>query len=240
MKKQIIFILLFIALTGAAFYLFIEKNTVVTNNEKPGVAFDVMTPSTSLNFVSSTQKTNSTPALEPKKGVQKQQPVILKSKPEPEQTPVVSEPKAEPIVPSPVNTNISVSANDVLFFTNKAREANGGLVSLKSNSILNAIAAKRVDDMFTYQYFSHSSPSNMDMINLAKNEGYNYSAIGENIIMGDFDSSMEVVNTWMGSAGHRANILSTQYDEIGVAIKKGLYNGREQWIGVQIFGRQLN
>ncbi len=235
-KYRIIITLLLIALISGFFYLFFLKNKVVLNTFQPTNNFGVMVQTTSTSFVSSTKKITSTPVIEPKKTVQKPKPVIPKTKPKP--APVVSEP--EPVAPPPVNNSTGISANGVLFFTNKAREVNGELSQLKSNSILNLIATKRVDNMFGYQYFSHNSPDNMDMINLAKSEGYVYGALGENIIMGDFDSSAEVVNTWMNSTGHCANILGTQYTEIGIVIKKGLYNGREQWIGVQIFGRQLN
>lgn len=61
--------------------------------------------------------------------------------------------------------------------------------------------------------------------------------LGENIALGDFTSSQMMVNSWMKSPGHRTNILRNDFTETGIAVGKGVFNGREQWIGVQVFGR---
>jgi hypothetical protein len=54
--------------------------------------------------------------------------------------------------------------------------------------------------------------------------------------MGDFVSSKDVVRAWMESPGHRANILSPTYTEIGIAGGKSVYKGRTIWMVVQSFG----
>ena len=58
--------------------------------------------------------------------------------------------------------------------------------------------------------------------------------------MGNFDSEKELVQAWMNSSGHRANILNSRYTEIGLAVVKGTYKGETTWIGVQEFSLPLS
>jgi hypothetical protein len=59
---------------------------------------------------------------------------------------------------------------------------------------------------------------------------------GENLILGNFENEAELVQDWMNSPGHRANILNAGYTEIGVSVIKGEYKGESVWIAVQEFG----
>ncbi len=231
-------ILLYMSFLSLFLSIFFAKNQAISHAFPLRDTAPMVSRVTSANFISSTPKIARRPMVLKKKAIQKFKPAV------PKPTPIIISPvSVTPVVVTPtVSTTASpaVSSDGILFFTNQARQDNGGLAPLQTNSILNSMAAKRVDDMFAYQYFSHTSPDNIDMINLAKTDGYNYSAIGENIIRGDFDSAVAMVNAWMNSPGHRANILNTKYTEIGIAVKKGMYEGRMQWIGVQIFGHQMN
>jgi uncharacterized protein YkwD len=130
----------------------------------------------------------------------------------------------------------NVNNSDIVYWTNKARKDNGALRALTPNVVLNEMAMKKVNDMFTKQYFEHESPSGVTVSNLAKETGYAYILIGENLALGTFGTSQAIVTAWMQSPGHRANILNGKYIEIGVAAKKGTYDGREVWIAVQHFG----
>ena len=94
--------------------------------------------------------------------------------------------------------------------------------------------------MFLNQYFEHTSPTGVDPGQLVSNNGYKYIVAGENLILGNFGSEKELVQAWMDSPGHRANILNNRYSEIGVAIVKGIYKGETVWIGVQEFGLPLS
>jgi len=60
------------------------------------------------------------------------------------------------------------------------------------------------------------------------------------LALGNFKDDENLVNAWMESEGHRENILSTKYQEIGVAVKKGSFEGRETWLAVQHFGLPLS
>lgn len=124
--------------------------------------------------------------------------------------------------------------------TNIERAQNGGLIALTENSTLNRDAQMKVDDMFAKQYFDHVSPTGVGPSDLAQAVGYAYVTVGENLALGDFAGDTGVVTAWMNSPGHRANILNTNYREIGVAVGKGMYEGHMTWLAVQSFGLPLS
>ena len=66
--------------------------------------------------------------------------------------------------------------------------------------------------------------------------GYEYILIGENLAMGNFKDDASLMGAWEASAGHRANILNIHYTEIGVAVGKGKFEGKDIWMAVQHFG----
>lgn len=132
-----------------------------------------------------------------------------------------------------------LSIAGVLAFTNKERTSRQ-LQALKNDAELNRSAEIKLQDMFTKQYFQHVSPSGVGVSELVREAGYEYIVVGENLALGNFGGDYQVVTAWMNSPGHRANILDTRYQEIGIAVGKGLYNGRMQWIAVQHFGKPLS
>ncbi len=121
--------------------------------------------------------------------------------------------------------------------TNLQRKLNGNLPVLSENSVLDQIAAARLEDLASKQYFAHVSPSGSSALSVAAADGYQYIALGENLALGNFAGDAGVVGAWMGSPGHRANILNVHYTEIGVAAKKTIFDGAEAWLAVQVFGR---
>ena len=70
--------------------------------------------------------------------------------------------------------------------------------------------------------------------------GYSYITIGENLALGNFAGDQALVDAWMASPGHRENILRPQFQEIGVAVLKGTYEGQSTWVAVQEFGTPLS
>lgn len=137
---------------------------------------------------------------------------------------------------STTTPSATLSVTGVIAFTNDARAQNGGLPALTENQTLDQDAQKKVADMFAKQYFEHVSPSGVGPAELATAVGYAYVLVGENLALGNFSSDQDLVTAWMNSPGHRANILNSHYQEIGVAVGKGLYEGRETWLAVQSFG----
>lgn len=144
-------------------------------------------------------------------------------------------------------STVSRSANSsdltlrgVIEYTNIARAQNGALPALTENSALNLDAQMKLNDMFAKQYFEHESPTKVGPADLARAVGYEYIVVGENLALGDFGGDLGVVTAWMNSTGHRANILNTHYQEIGVAVGKGMYKGYETWLAVQSFGMPVS
>lgn len=128
----------------------------------------------------------------------------------------------------------------IIQITNEARKENGELSPLKENLTLNLSADKKLKDMFTNQYFEHISPSGVGVGELSEQCGYDYILIGENLALGNFKDDEAVVDAWMNSPGHRANILNIHYTEIGVAVGQGQFEGKNVWIAVQHFGSPLS
>jgi uncharacterized protein YkwD len=135
-----------------------------------------------------------------------------------------------------VVTNTGISNSDIIILTNNERQK-AGIKTLKENSLLDKIAKERLEDMFNQGYFEHVSPQGISVSDIAKTDGYSYILIGENIALGNFSSSKELVAAWMESTGHKENILNPSFSEIGVYAKAGSYNGAEMIIGVQVFGK---
>lgn len=146
-------------------------------------------------------------------------------------------------LPTPLKSKSRVSPKDamltvegVIADTNASRAASSE-PPLAENATLDDIATLRVDDMFTHQYFAHVSPSGQSAITVASSVGYNHLALGENLAEGMFNGDQGLVDAWMASPGHRANILDTHYTQIGVAVREGMFAGQETWIAVQVFGK---
>jgi len=110
-----------------------------------------------------------------------------------------------------------------------------GLPPLKENALLDRSAQFKAEDMLKNHYFAHQSPLAEGVGDLANKFGYQYLIIGENLAMGNFANDKELVEAWMASPGHRENILGS-YKEIGIGIKKGLFEGKMVWVAVQHFG----
>lgn len=150
----------------------------------------------------------------------------------------VEEPGALRVVDSILNPSAkdSLTKEGVIAYTNKNRKDVAGLPALVENSKLDISAQNKLVDMFTKQYFEHTSPSGVSISNLGEQVGYEYILIGENLAMGNFKNDGALLDAWMASIGHRANILNTHYTEIGVAVGKGKFEGKDTWIAVQHFG----
>ncbi len=127
----------------------------------------------------------------------------------------------------------------VIKWTNIEREKYG-LPPLKENLYLNTSSVIKVEDMFENQYFAHTSPSGEEISDLADIAGYEFILIGENLALGNFKNDEALVEAWMESPGHRENILNSRYQEIGIAVKNDLFEGKSTWIAVQHFGLPIS
>lgn len=104
-----------------------------------------------------------------------------------------------------------------------AERAKYGLSPLTYSEELTRGAREKSADMQKNNYFSHTSPTYGSPFDQMKQMGITYQSAGENIAMG-YSTPEAVVNAWMNSEGHRKNILSANYNEIGVGyVEQGHY-----------------
>lgn len=129
-----------------------------------------------------------------------------------------------------VSAGQSSMTSQVVSLVNSERAAQG-LTALQKDSRLAALAQQKAEDMAKNQYFSHTSPTYGSAFDMLKAAGYSYKTAGENIAMGQ-KSAASVMDGWMHSSGHRANILHTSYEKIGVGYAVSA-DGMPYW--VQIF-----
>lgn len=121
-------------------------------------------------------------------------------------------------------------AEAVLKLVNQERQK-AGVQPLTLSDKLTNIAYTKAKDMADKNYFSHQSPTYGSPFDMLKQFGVSYSYAGENIAAGQ-KTAEEVMDSWMNSSGHKANILNKNYTQLGV----GFYRGGEygtKW--VQLF-----
>jgi uncharacterized protein YkwD len=123
----------------------------------------------------------------------------------------------------------------MLAAVNTARKR-AGLGPLKADSRLDKAAQGHAEDMLKRGYFAHESPSGTTVRERSQAAGYAWRVIGENIAFGQ-TSVDEVMETWINSPGHRKNILTPSFTELGVGLAMGLGpDGTYQVYWVQNFG----
>ncbi|WSI22506.1 CAP domain-containing protein [Streptomyces sp. NBC_01343] len=122
------------------------------------------------------------------------------------------------------------SESAVLALVNKER-ATAGCGPLTTNSKLSAAARAYSDTMARSGVMSHTGPDGSTMTSRVEAAGYAWSRLGENIARGQGDAAA-VMDAWMNSSGHRANILNCAFKEIGIGVHKG--DGGPWW--TQDFG----
>lgn len=118
--------------------------------------------------------------------------------------------------------------------TNAAR-GDEDLPPLVRNSVLDQAAQLKAEDMATRGYFSHKSPEGLTPWHWFREAGYQYAYAGENLAV-HFTDSSTVVDAWLKSPTHRANVMNTDYTEIGIGTAKGNYEGFDTVFVVQLFG----
>lgn len=119
----------------------------------------------------------------------------------------------------PLLTGVKAIEAQVVELVNQKRAANG-LKPLRLNWELARVARYKSMDMRDRNYFSHDSPTYGSPFEMMKAFGIRYSAAAENIAAGQ-RTAQAVMNSWMNSPGHRSNILSASYTEIGVGYASG-------------------
>jgi uncharacterized protein YkwD len=112
-----------------------------------------------------------------------------------------------------------ITAANVLRLMNEYR-ADQGLAPLRDDQVLDLAAGDRMRHMEEESFWSHDSPTGMRPFHWLDQRRYPYRTAGENLAYG-FETARLLVQSWMESRGHRANILSPDYEECGIAIIDG-------------------
>ena len=116
------------------------------------------------------------------------------------------------------DTSVSSYETEVIRLVNEIRTQNG-LGILKEDWELSRVARYKSEDMKNNNNFSHTSPTYGSPFDMMKKFGISYRSAAENIAKGQ-RTPQEVVNAWMNSSGHRANILNKNYTHIGIGYVK--------------------
>ena len=117
--------------------------------------------------------------------------------------------------------NIPTTDSSVLNFEREVvrlvnvERTKAGLKELTYDWELSRVARIKSQDMKDNKYFSHTSPTYGSPFDMMKSFGIRYRSAGENIARGQA-TPQAVVNAWMNSSGHRANILNSSFTHIGV------------------------
>lgn len=127
-----------------------------------------------------------------------------------------------------------------VFAETNSQRATNDLPALTASPTLDRAAQAKLEDMLTQQYFEHIGPDNKGPADWVEGVGYHYLRVGENLALGNFGSDTLLVQAWMDSPGHRANILHTGFSEIGIAVGRGNFEGQSTWLAVQTFALPQN
>lgn len=128
----------------------------------------------------------------------------------------------------------AVVESEVIAHTNVARADTAGAPMLNEHPLLTAAAQAKAADMANKGYFAHVGPDGKEPWVWIVDAGYDYKLAGENLAVRFVDSE-DVVEAWMNSPSHRANIVKAGYTDIGVGVASGLYQGEPATYVVQYF-----
>jgi len=127
----------------------------------------------------------------------------------------------------PTSANVELVRAAILCLHNQIRAQNN-LPLLKDNLKLRKASSGHSSDMVDEGYFDHTSPAGETFVDRILGSGYAKKTdgwtLGENLAWGtgDLSTANGVMNAWMNSAGHKANILKRSYKEIGIGIRLGV------------------
>lgn len=109
------------------------------------------------------------------------------------------------------------------------------VIPLRINSLLSEAAQLKAEDMANRGYFSHDGPNGEKPWTWLDRVGYDYASAGENLAV-DFLDSKEINEAWMNSPKHKENILKNDFQEVGIGVAPGVFEGHETIFVVQFLG----
>ncbi|MEV5505191.1 sigma-70 family RNA polymerase sigma factor [Streptomyces orinoci] len=147
----------------------------------------------------------------------------------PEPSATTERPAPKPVAPTVDDASGSL-AEQVIALVN-AERAKVGCSPVRNNSQLAAAAQRHSDDMAARNFFDHTNPDGQGPGERITAAGYQWSTYGENIAYGQ-QTPASVMDSWMHSSGHRANILNCSFKDLGVGVNQA--PGGPRW--TQDFG----
>lgn len=150
------------------------------------------------------------------------------------------DPKGSNSQPEQVTANPLPTPAELLAYTNEERIKNN-LNPLSLNTRLSESALLKCNDMVAKNYWAHEAPSGTKPWSFIDQTGYKYQEAAENLAYG-FADTKSIINGWMNSEGHRVNILSDKYSEVGFGICRSdnYINQGKHTIVVQHFAMPAN
>ena len=127
----------------------------------------------------------------------------------------------------------AITPERIIELTNEKR-VEDNLNVLNANQVLARAALKKAQAILASGQFQHNI-NEKKFSEWIKEAGYKYSYVGENLAV-DFITSEGVLDAWLTSPTHKKNILNSYYQEIGVAVAQGNFDGQNTTLVVQIFG----
>jgi len=217
-----------------------SANNQQTNIKSANVIQNLQNAIDKANCNKSTAKTRNYSALQPKieallsnLGLSANKPTNNTSTTKPTtskpstSTPTTSKPTtSKPATSTSTTGTYSAFQKKVVELVNVERSKNG-LKPLTMNTELSKVATLKSQDMAKLNYFDHTSPTYGSPFDMMKKYGISYRTAGENIAMGQ-TTPEQVMQGWMNSPGHRANILKSSFTQIGVGVAKNS-SGRLYW-----------
>lgn len=129
---------------------------------------------------------------------------------------------------------LAEQSKKIIALTNEVRRA-VGVDYLVEDEKLNRAAFNKAQDMLVNEYFAHVGPDKRRLSSWLIDVGYNYAVAGENLAMG-FSGAEDVMNGWIESKTHYANLVDPDFHEIGVGMASGYYNKHDTTFVAQYFG----
>ncbi|MFJ4868405.1 sigma-70 family RNA polymerase sigma factor [Streptomyces sp. NPDC088757] len=149
----------------------------------------------------------------------------------PTQAPVTKRPTAPSSPTATKQDSGHTSVEEQVIALVNAERAKEGCGAVTGNSLLARAAQGHSDDMAARDFFDHTNPDGAGPGERVTATGYGWSTYGENIARGQ-QTAEQVMESWMNSPGHRANILNCSFKELGVGLHTG--DGGPYW--TQVFG----
>ncbi|MFZ2593938.1 MAG: CAP domain-containing protein [Minisyncoccia bacterium] len=132
------------------------------------------------------------------------------------------------------NSFLAAILPTVLVYETNLERSKNNLSMVEMDNELNLAAQYKADDMAAKSYFAHVSPDGKTPWYWLDLSGYQYVYAGENLAA-NFDESTDVVNAWIASPTHHANLIKPQYTKMGIGIARGKLNGADTTFVVQLF-----